>query len=89
MDEKYFSGENVKFTVKNEDGTFNETININKHIVEDAKDFVAFLKATYEPELSDVLFEVFVECCLSCSLFILNKNRKMIVKCAGGDNDGI
>ena len=42
--DKYFDGDYSKFHVKNEDGTLDETINLNESLVEDVKDFVAFLK---------------------------------------------
>lgn len=88
MEDRYFDGEYLNYTIKNEDGTFNETIRVNEHVIEDAKDFVAFLKATYEKDLADNMFEIFMEFCLVNSLKMLNKNREMIVKCANGDCNG-
>lgn len=88
MEDEYFDGEYLKYTIKNEDGTFNESIRINEHVIRDVKDFVEFLKATYEKDLADRMFEVFMEFCLMHSLTYLNKNREMIVKCANGDCNG-
>ena len=88
MVDKYFDGEYLKFQVKNEDGTFNETISIHEKVVEDVEDFVAFLKETYANDLADKMFEVFMEFALIHSLNVLNKNRDMIINSVNGDSYG-
>lgn len=70
----------MEFNIKNEDGTFNESININKGTVNKVKDFVDFLKEIYDDNLSDVALEIFVEFSFEYSLGYLNENRDLIVK---------
>lgn len=84
--DKYFDGDYSKFHVKNEDGTLDETINLNESLVEDVKDFVAFLKKTYGDELADKMFEVFIEFALMHSLCILNNRRDLIIELSGDGN---
>lgn len=84
--DKYFDGEYSQFQVKNEDGTLDETINLNESLVEDVKDFVAFLKKTYGDELADKMFEVFIEFALMHSLCILNNRRDLIIELSGDSN---
>ena len=84
--DKYFNGDYLKFQVKSEDGTLDETININESLIEDVKDLVAFLKRTYGDELADKMFEVFVEFALMHSLCILNNRRDLIIELSGDGN---
>ena len=84
--DKYFDGEYSQFHVKSEDGTLDETINLNESLVEDVKDFVAFLKKTYGDELADKMFEVFIEFALMHSLCILNNRRDLIIELSGDSN---
>lgn len=85
--DKYFDGKYLKFNVKNEDGTFDETITINEHVIEDIEDIVEFLKTTCSNNVADKMFEVFVEFAFVHSLNVLNENRDLIIK-NSGDSDG-
>lgn len=84
--DKYFHGEYSQFQVKSEDGTLDETINLNESLVEDVKDFVAFLKKTYGDELADKMFEVFIEFALLHGLCVLNNRRDLIIELSGDSN---
>lgn len=78
----------LKYHVKSEDGTLDETITVQELLVEDIKDCVEFLKETYGVELADKMFEVFVEFALMQGLKFINKNRNWIIGIVNGDSNG-
>lgn len=79
------SDEYLRFNIKSDDGTFNESININKLTVDEVKDIVAFLKETSDDDLTEFMFEIFVEFALDYCAKILNKNRGMIIELDGDE----
>ena len=86
--DKYFDGDYLQFQVKNADGSFDKSINLNETLVGDVEDLVNFLKRTSDSNLSDKMFEVLIEFCLIHSLSMLNEYRDLIVKLSG-DSNGI
>ncbi len=84
--DKYFTGDYSKFHVKSEDGTLDESIRINANLVKDIVVCVAFLRRLYESNLSDKLFEIFVEFSLIMGLKNINENLDVIIKQSGDDN---
>ncbi len=78
----------LKYHVKSEDGTLDETISVQELLVEDIKDCVAFLKETYGDELADKMLEVFLEFSLMQGLKFINKNRKWIIDIVNGESNG-
>ena len=78
----------LKYHVKSEDGTLDESIKIQELLVEDIQDCVEFLKETYGVELADKMFEVFVEFSLMQGLKFINRNRNWIIDIVSGDSNG-
>lgn len=89
MLDKYFGDEEtfLKYTLDSADGTLSEKLSIQESLVGDVKDCVDFLKDAYGGELSDAMFNLFVEIALIQGVEFVTGNKKLILDIVG-DNDG-